>query len=505
MLRRFSLVVAFAFAAACAPSAPDRGEPQGNDCSGADTSTDVNNCGSCHHVCGGGETCSNGSCVAENCSPGAMEACYSGSTGSEGVGACKGGMRSCTPAGFWGVCEGEVVPQLEVCGNSVDDNCNGTTDEDVDQDGDGFTTCQGDCCDNTSECSQPALVNPGAFEAAGNQVDDDCDGQIDNSAATMCDTGLASNATSGMEYAKAMDLCQTATMSDRKWGVISATWSGADGMGTVNPLACSIRPAFGTNVTPRAGAALFEIATGNAADSNDTMPSMSAWEASDMSRSSGYPADFLAAHGGQLPNAPGCPPPSGGTANDPVMLTLKVRVPTNAQSFSLSTNFFTAEYPEWVCTAYNDFFVVLLDSSWNGTPANPGDKNLAVYTAPNGSKYPVGVNLATGSTGLFSECQNAQTGCGDILGTHGNNTSCTATTQLAGTGLDAQTTDLCNSSTLSGGGTGWLTTSGNVKGGEIMTLRIAIWDTSDHVYSSLAAIDNFQWAVTAADPGTVVN
>jgi hypothetical protein len=502
MLRRLAVVVALAVVSACAPSAPDR--PPSGDCSGADTNTDVDNCGSCHHACGDGESCTNGSCVAASCTPGTMEACYSGTTGTEGMGACRGGMRSCTPAGYWGLCEGEVVPQIEVCGNSIDDNCNGTTDEDVDQDGDGFTTCQGDCCDNTSECSQPALVNPGAFEAAGNSVDDDCDGQIDNTAATMCDTGLASNAMSGMEYAKAMDLCQTATMNDRKWGVISATWSLADGTGQVNNQACSIRTSFGTNVTPQAGASLFEIATGNAADANDSSPGSSDWTVSDMGKQSGYPADFLAAHGGALPNAPGCPEPSGNTANDPVMLTLKVRVPTNAQSFSLSTNFFTAEYPEWVCTAYNDFFVVLLDSSWSGTPANPSDKNLAVYTAPNGSKYPVGVNLATGSTGLFSQCQNAQTGCGDILGMHGNNTSCNATTQLAGTGLDANTSDLCNNSTMQGGGTGWLVTSGNVKGGEVMTLRIAIWDTSDHVYSSLAAIDNFQWSVTAADPGTAI-
>ena len=42
-------------------------------------------------------------------------------------------------------------------------------------------------------------------------------------------------------------------------------------------------------------------------------------------------------------------------------------------------------------------------------------------------------------------------------------------------------------------------------GGEIITLRIAIWDTSDDNLDSTAIIDNFQWSVDSSDPGTVVN
>jgi hypothetical protein len=55
-----------------------------------------------------------------------------------------------------------------------------------------------------------------------------------------------------------------------------------------------------------------------------------------------------------------------------------------------------------------------------------------------------------------------------------------------------------------GGGTGWLTTTGNVKPGEIITIRIAIWDTSDHALDSLAAVDNFLWSATPSTPGTVI-
>ena len=64
------------------------------------------------------------------------------------------------------------------------------------------------------------------------------------------------------------------------------------------------------------------------------------------------------------------------------MLTLQIRVPSNAHSFKLSTNFFSAEFPEWTCSSFNDFFVVLLDSTYAGDPPNPMDKNLAFYQPP---------------------------------------------------------------------------------------------------------------------------
>lgn len=47
------------------------------------------------------------------------------------MGACRAGTRTCMagmPATF-GACVGEVVPRTEVCGNSVDDDCDGMTDE----------------------------------------------------------------------------------------------------------------------------------------------------------------------------------------------------------------------------------------------------------------------------------------------------------------------------------------------------------------------------------------
>ena len=188
-----------------------------------------------------------------------------------------------------------------------------------------------------------------------------------------------------------------------------------------------------------------------------------------------------------------------------MMLTLTVRVPTNVQSFSLDTNFFSDEFPEWTCSPFNDFFVVLLDSMYSGTPANPTDKNLAFYQAGT-TKYPVGVNLAAGNTGLFTQCVNGMTGCSSAFagGSAGSIMTCMSTSDLAGTGLDQAAPGVCDSQSKKGGGTGWLTTSGNVQPGEIMTLRIAIWDTSDHALDSLAVIDNFRWSGTPSAPGTVI-
>ena len=145
---------------------------------------------------------------------------------------------------------------------------------------------------------------------------------------------------------------------------------------------------------------------------------------------------------------------------------------------------------------------MLLDSSWTGTPANPADKNLAFYRHPTSMQvYPVGVNLGSGNTGLFTQCVNGRTGCSG--GVPGNISTCLNTDQLTGTGFDIPSEDSCDANSVQGGATGWLQTSGNVVGGEIFTLRIAIWDTSDHVLDSLVAIDNFQWSVDATDPGTI--
>ncbi len=444
------------------------------------------------------------------CTPAESRACYDGPASTENVGPCTGGNQTCTSSGQWGPCQGQVLPAAEVCANTIDDNCSGEVDEDVDLDADGYSSCAGDCCDSTADgCTEPQLVNPGAFEVDGNQLDDDCDGTTDNALAG-CDDGLASNSSTAMDYARAIGLCQVAT--DGKWGVVSATLTLAGGSGNPAAQSRSIRTAFGGTAV-REGMSMAVFSTGNAADANDANPPYAAFQVgADKGTTSGFPADWVAANGGNLPSAPGCPDVLGNDAFDSVMLTLTIKAPSNARSFSLNADFFSAEYPEWVCSPYNDFLVILLDSAYAGDPPNPADKNLATYTAPNSSVYPVGVNLAFGDTGLFRQCKNGPTGC-TTESNPGNQTTCTGIGELTGTGFDVANppspspliSGWCGSSNFAGGGTGWLETRGNVAGGETITLRIAIWDTSDPIYDSLVLVDNFQWSVDAAEPGTVID
>jgi hypothetical protein len=60
----------------------------------------------------------------------------------------------------------------ENCYDGIDNDCNGIIDIDADGDGDGYTTCQGDC--NDSDIS----IYPTNQELC-NGIDDDCDGRVD--------------------------------------------------------------------------------------------------------------------------------------------------------------------------------------------------------------------------------------------------------------------------------------------------------------------------------------
>lgn len=58
------------------------------------------------------------------CSGSETRACYTGPAGTQGVGICRGGMQTCS-SGAFGACMGEITPRAEVCGNGVDEDCDG--------------------------------------------------------------------------------------------------------------------------------------------------------------------------------------------------------------------------------------------------------------------------------------------------------------------------------------------------------------------------------------------
>ena len=422
----------------------------------------------------------------------------SGGTSTGGTGGDTGGFGGST-GGFGGSTGGAGGAEAGVCLGGPDDDC----------DSDGWRVADGDCCDRVGWCSTtPELVNPGAFEYIGNGVDDDCDGLVDN-LKPPCD-GLLNNSGSSdpIDYAKAMDLCQTTTedapLPSRRWGVISGKFTLTNGTGIPSSQARAIRSMFGDLITPIHGGRVAVLSTGHAASVGQTNPDYAMFQSGvDLGLTSPFPPDWYQANGGKLPNAPGCPSPSGNVAFDPIMLTLRIRVPTNARSFSFASWFFSAEFPEYVCTQFNDFFVVLVDTPPPQWP-NPADKNLAVYRVTNPPKlFPIGVNLAADpdAQNLFSVCKAGPTGCNGSP-KPGNAPCLSGPTYLQGTGFDDTSQPGCGSSNLLGGGTGWLTTVGNVAPGATMEIRIALWDTSDGVWDSLVVLDNWVWNVYPASPGT---
>ena len=143
-------------------------------------------------------------------------------------------------------------------------------------------------------------------------------------------------------------------------------------------------------------------------------------------------------------------------AGDTTTLTLTLAVPVWASSFSFDLNFMSAEYPEWVGTAFNDFFFANLTSQ--------------AYSG----------NISFDANGTPIEINNAFF-------------SVTWSSSLAGTGFDGGV----------GGGTGWLTTTSPVQPGETATLEFTIGDIADGIYDSTVLLDNFQWGVdNLTDPNT---
>ncbi len=519
----------------CVPGCTDQQPCQnGFSCCGGeceDLTNDPNNCGNCGMVCpdlpNAEEVCNGGMCGLGDCNgnwndcngnpndgcetqaqclcvPGEQISCYTGfPADTEGVGQCHAGTRTCNNNGTgYGACMGQVIPQLEVCGNGTDENCNGQSDENPDLDGDGWGVCDNDCCDQVSpDCSTPNLVNPGAFEFGGNAVDDDCDGMTDN-VVPLCDAGLLSTSNNALEYARAIDLCQftqeNVALAQRKWGVINAWLRRANDSGSPNPDGKSIRPQFGSVIMPQSGQRITVLSSGIASYPNaGALPNYLAFQGgTDMGGGPDVvaPADWLAAHNNTFPNAPGCPGAGNNTAYDSVLFKIRVRVPTNANSFSTKMYFLSAEYPEYVCTAFNDLFVTLVNSSSNG---NPNDRNIAIYSN-NNQTWPLGVNLLYAAPGLFTQCDNGNIGC--ILGPNVPYNGCVSENQLTGTGFDLNGAACANNDDV-GGGTGWLTMSGNVTPGETMEIRFVIWDTADSGWDSVVLLDDWRWSVQAAQPG----
>ncbi|MBA2662214.1 MAG: hypothetical protein H0U74_07950 [Bradymonadaceae bacterium] len=114
------------------------------------------------------------------------QACYSGPRHTLGVGTCKAGVRDCQANGVWGECVGEVVPAAEICGDGLDNNCNGIVDDGCpDCDGLEVEVCNGrdSTCDGVIDggvvnaCGGCGEIS--AVEICGDGLDNNCNGLVD--------------------------------------------------------------------------------------------------------------------------------------------------------------------------------------------------------------------------------------------------------------------------------------------------------------------------------------
>ena len=107
-------------------------------------------------------------------------ACYTGTDGTSGTGACSDGVQVCA-LGELTACLGDTPDVTEVCFDLADNDCDGDVDENctvpcTDDDNDGY----GEGCAKGADCDDSnASVNPAEPEWCGNATDDDCDSLTD--------------------------------------------------------------------------------------------------------------------------------------------------------------------------------------------------------------------------------------------------------------------------------------------------------------------------------------
>jgi hypothetical protein len=160
---------------------------------------------------------------------GVTQACYEGPAGTQGIGACTGGVKTCNAQGTaFGACLGQVLPTPETCSTAVDDDCNGS----VNEGGAGCTCVPG----ATSACYSGAAGTLGVGICKGGQqtcnalgtgfgacvgevlpqpetcldaVDNDCNGDInEDGAGCLCAPSTTSSCYTGPVGTLGVGLCK---------------------------------------------------------------------------------------------------------------------------------------------------------------------------------------------------------------------------------------------------------------------------------------------------------
>jgi hypothetical protein len=304
-----------------------------------------------------------------------------------------------------------------------------------------------------------------------------------------CDTGLAIDGDAA-SFAKAIGICKTASQAG--WGLVSASYSKAFGSQAAPASAqWGLLPKFGSVVKPREGALLGALSNGYGREYDDVTSGNTDFVAGQARDGMNYPT------GGAPPGFPkaaqGCP--QDNLVNDMIDLKLVLKAPMDASGFSFDFDFFSSEWPNYVCSNFNDAFIAYLESS--GTT-----DNISFDSQNN----PVAVNLS-----FMDRCTpNAPIGCLRSNGPMPDPPLATSTCgagvgELGGTGYGDTDVTQCDMSVSNvtatlGASTGWLTTTAPIQPGEQFTLEFMIWDAGDGLLDSSVLVDNFKWLGGSVPP-----
>ncbi|MBS2013151.1 MAG: choice-of-anchor L domain-containing protein [Deltaproteobacteria bacterium] len=329
-----------------------------------------------------------------------------------------------------------------------------------------------------SGTGKPCAPGAGNWDIPGNNCDDDGDGTVDNP--PECDDAITPGAATAEDFAKALGICATAAKDG--YGVVKAELTrGYGSTQAPNVGQAGVLTKFGNVIKPREGKKLAALSTGYASEYDSP---------------GGTQTSFAPGKGwnysGQLP--PGFPKAASGCdqatdTNDVVNLKLTLKAPKNASGVRFDFNFYSSEWPQYICSEFNDGFLAYLSAKgFNGGKAD----NISFDS----KKNPVSVN-----NGFFDRCTpNVDIGCAP--GAKPATSTCPGgVDELRGTGfgVDGKWCDLGplgggQKTSTNGGATGWLTSSAPVAAGEEFTIEFMIWDTGDSSLDSLVLLDNFKWA-----------
>lgn len=260
---------------------------------------------------------------------------------------------------------------------------------------------------------------------------------------------LGGPATASAQYQSGATAAQIAAAMDIPTSaIISAVVTQESG-----PKARAVTPNFGPNVLPAAGTTMAMLSNGVAAT-----PSQPGYVGG-----TGTAFPFGGPKTAPITTNGLCPSPA--TVNDLTQVSITIHAPAGVSGFKFDHNYYTTDYPAYLCTTYGDGFAGIVSRGGVDAPmtfdalGQPITSNDVMFLAPG----PLGTSI------------------------------------LQGTGFENH------------GATGWLTSSANVNSGEVFTLKLYIWDSGDQLYDSAVLLDNFKWifdenavGVNAGDDATLV-